>query len=139
MSSIGRLTQAALVVVLGAMMPPAPPAWSGESEVIIQATALEPHVLLTVAGQRVNFVKRVDRPVHVEFGEDPGRHHVFQIPGGGPIWAIFHRPGTHPYVVHIYDGKTTVLHGVVEVLESPERPWGPGTCGAVVMEECVEP
>ena len=121
------------------MMPPAPPAWSGESEVIIQATALEPHVLLTVAGQRVNFVKRVDRPVHVEFGEDPGRHHVFQIPGGGPIWAIFHRPGTHPYVVHIYDGKTTVLHGVVEVLESPERPWGPGTCGAVVMEECVEP
>lgn len=139
MSSIGRLTQAALVVVLGAMMPPAPPAWSGESEVIIRATALEPHVLLTAAGQRVNFVKRVDRPVHVEFGEDPGRHHVFQVPGGGPIWAIFHRPGTHPYVVHIYDGTTTVLHGVVEVLESPERPWGPGTCGAVVMEECVEP
>lgn len=139
MSSIGRLTQAALVVVLGAMMPPAPPAWSGESEVIIRATALEPHALLTVAGQRVNFVKRVDRPVHVEFGEDPGRHHVFQVPGGGPIWAIFHRPGTHPYVVHIYDGTTTVLHGVVEVLESPERPWGPGTCGAVVMEECVEP
>ena len=139
MSSIGRLTQAALVVVLGAMMPPAPPAWSGESEVIIRATALEPHALLTVAGQRVNFVKRVDRPVHVEFGEDPGRHHVFQVPGGGPIWAIFHRPGTHPYVVHIYDGTTTVLHGVVEVLESPARPWGPGTCGAVVMEECVEP
>lgn len=139
MSSIGRLTQAALVVVLGAMMPPAPPTWSSESEVIIRATALEPHALLTVAGQRVNFVKRVDRPVHVEFGEDPGRHHVFQVPGGGPIWAIFHRPGTHPYVVHIYDGTTTVLHGVVEVLESPERPWGPGTCGAVVMEECVEP
>ena len=138
MSSIGRLTQAALAVVLGVMMLPAPPAWSDEREVIIRATVLEPHVLLTVAGQRVNFVKRVDRPVHVEFGEDPGRHHVFQIPGAGPIWVIFHRSGTHPYVVHIYDGKTTALHGVVEVLESPERPWGPGTCGAVVMEECVE-
>lgn len=129
MSSIGRLTQAALVVVLGAMMPPAPPAWSGESDVIIRAAALEPHALLTVAGQRVNFVKRVDRPVHVEFGEDPGRHHVFQVPGGGPIWAIFHRPGTHPYVVHIYDGTTTVLHGVVEVLESPERPGARGRAG----------
>jgi hypothetical protein len=139
MSSMGRLARTALVMVLGTMVPPAPPAWSTESEVVIRATTVEPHVLLTVAGRRVNFVKRVNRPVHVEFGEDPGRHHVFHVPATGLIWAIFHRPGTHPYVVHIYDGKTTVLHGIVEVLESPERPWGLGTCGAVVMEECVEP
>ena len=139
MRSIGRFTLAALVAMLAALASPALTAWSTEGEVIILATALEPHVLYAVAGRRVNFVKRVNRPVHVEFGEDPKRHHVFQVPAGGPIWAVFHRPGTHPYVVHIYDGKTTVLHGVVEVLESPERPWGLGTCGAIVMEECVEP
>ena len=139
MNSIGGLTRVVLVTLLAVLMSPTPAAWSAEDEVTIRATALEPHALLTVAGRRVNFVKRVDRPVHVEFGEDPGRHHVFQVPAGGPVWAIFHRPGTHPYVVHIYDGKTTVLHGIVEVLESPERPWGLGTCGAVVMEECVEP
>jgi hypothetical protein len=139
MRSIWRLTQIALVAMLAALAFAGPVAWSADSEVIIRSTALDPHVLLTVAGRRVNFVRRVDRPVHVEFGEDPGRHHVFQMPAAGAIWAIFHRPGTHPYVVHIYDGKTTVLHGVVEVVESPERPWGLGTCGAVVMEECVEP
>ena len=139
MKPTGRLTRVTLVALLAALTSPAPAVWSAEDEVTIRATALEPHALLTVAGRRVNFVKRVDRPVHVEFGEDPGRHHVFQVPAGGPVWAIFHRPGTHPYVVHIYDGKTTVLHGVVEVLESPERPWGLGACGAVVMEECVEP
>ncbi len=139
MRSIGQLTRTGLVTILAALTFAVPAAWSTENEVIIRATALEPHVLHTMAGQRVNFVKRVDRPVHVEFGEDPGRHHVFQMPARGPIWAIFHRPGTHPYVVHIYDGTTTVLHGVVEVVESPERPWGLGTCGAVVLEECVEP
>ena len=140
MSAIGRLARTALVVILGATGLPAPAAWPAENEVVIRATVVEPHVLLTVAGRRVIFVTRVDRPVHVEFGEDPARHHVFQVPRTGPIWAIFHRPGTHPYVVHIYDGgKTTVLHGVVEVQESPERPWGLGTCGAIVMEECVEP
>ena len=139
MRPTGKLTRVTLVALLAALMFPAPAAWSAEDEVTIRATALEPHALLTVAGRRVNFVKRVDRPVHVEFGEDPGRYHVFQVPAGGPVWAIFHRPGTHPYVVHIYDGKTTVLHGVVEVLESPERPWGLGACGTVVMEECVEP
>lgn len=140
MNSIGHFARVALVVILGATVSPVPPAWSTENEVVIRASAVEPHVLLTVAGRRVTFVKRVDRPVHVEFGEDPARHHVFQVPRTGPIWAIFHRPGTHPYVVHIYDGgKTTVLHGVVEVQDSPERPWGLGTCGAVVMEECVEP
>jgi hypothetical protein len=92
-----------------------------------------------VAGQRVNFVKRVDKPVHVEFGGDGKLHQIFQIPGTGLIFAVFHRPGTHPYVVHIYDGETTVLHGVVEVVEDPEHPWGLGTCGAVVMEACIEP
>jgi S1-C subfamily serine protease len=72
-----------------------------------------------------------------EFGWDPSQHYVYQIPGTGPVWAIFHRPGTHPYVVHVYrDNTVAVLHGVVE---DPQHPWGPGTCGAVVMGDCLEP
>jgi plastocyanin len=128
-----------LLVGLVAITFQAPPAWSAEGEVIIRATALEPPVLRAGAGQRVTFVKHVNRPVHVEFGVDPSAHQVFQMPATGPIWAIFHRPGTHPYVVHIYDGKTIVLHGLIEVVEDPDRPWGLGRCGAVVMEVCIEP
>ena len=133
------MVPAVLLVGLAAIMSQPLPARSAEGEVIIRATALEPHLLRAVAGQRVSFVKRVNRPVHVEFGVDPSAHQVFQMPATGPIWAIFHRPGTHPYVVHIYDGKTIVLHGLVEVVEDPERPWGVGRCGAVVMEVCIEP
>jgi plastocyanin len=128
-----------LLVGLLAITSQAPRVWSAEGEVIIRATRLEPHLLRAVAGQRVNFVKRVDRPVHVEFGVDPSAHQVFQMPATGPIWAVFHRPGTHPYVVHIYDGKTIALHGLIEVVENPEHPWGAGTCGAVVLEVCIEP
>jgi hypothetical protein len=115
------------------------PAWSADTEIVIGATALQPHVLSAVAGKRVSFVKRVDKPVHVQFGGDGGEHQIFQIPRTGPISAIFYRPGAHPYVVHIYDGKTTALHGVVEVVEDPDHPWGLGRCGAVVEGACIEP
>jgi len=30
-------------------------------------------------------------------------------------------------------------HGLIEVVEDPQRPRAPGTCGAVVMEVCIEP
>lgn len=133
------LVPAAVATLLAAGVTWIGPAWSADVEVVIRATRIEPHVLSAVAGHRVSFVKRVDRPVHVEFGGDGEQHQIFQIPGSGPIWAIFHRPGTHPYVVHIYDGETTTLHGVVEVVEDPAHPWGLGRCGAFVEEACIEP
>lgn len=139
MRSVALLGRVVLLAGAVALASPMARAWSAEGDVIIRATALEPHLFRAVAGQRVNFVKRVNRPVHVEFGVDPSAHHVFQMPAGGPIWAVFYRPGTHPYIVHVYDGKTVVLHGLVEVVEDPDRPWGPGTCGAVVQEVCIEP
>ncbi len=126
---------AALMALTGWVVP----AWPAGNEVVIRASALDPPVLRAAAGQRVTFIKGVQSPVHVEFGSDPAQHQVFQAPLSGPVWAVFHRPGTHPYVVHIYDTRTTVLRGVVEVVEDPERPWAPGTCGAVVMEVCIEP
>jgi len=128
----------AMVLIGGAVWVPS--AWPAGEEIAIRANAIEPHVFRATMGQRVNFVKRVDLPVHVEFGVDPSQHHVVQMPWDGPIWAVFHRPGTHPYVVHIYATKTTTtLHGIVEVVEDPQRPWKPGTCAAVVMGDCIEP
>ena len=140
MSFVKQLARAALAVVLIGGAAWMPPAWTADGEIVIRANAIEPHVFRATMGQRVNFVKRVDLPVHVEFGEDPSQHHVVQIPGTGPFWAVFHRPGTHPYVVHIYATKTTTaLHGIVEVVEDPLHPWAPGTCPAVVMGVCIEP
>lgn len=140
MSFMKLVARAAVAMVLIGGVARVPPAWPADEEIVIRANAIEPHVFRATMGQRVNFVKRVDLPVHVEFGVDPTQHHVVQIPWTGPIWAVFHRPGTHPYVVHIYATKTTTtLHGIVEVVEDPQRPWAPGTCGAVVMGDCIEP
>jgi hypothetical protein len=132
----GRLAAALAMAALLPLMP----AMAAQNEVVIRAGSVEPPVLRTVTGRRVEFTKRVNAPVHVEFGDDPKQHQVYQLPGIGPIWAIFHRPGTHPYTVHIYGATTTTaLRGLVEVVEDPEHPWGIGTCGAVVMGDCVEP
>ena len=138
---IGRaLARLALVGAAVVPVSQASPAWPADEEIVIRANAIEPHVFRATMGQRVNFVKRVDLPVQVQFGEDPSQHHVVQMPWNGPIWAVFHRPGTHPYVVHIYATKaTTTLRGIVEVVEDPQHPRAPGTCGAVVMGECIEP
>ena len=140
MSFMKLIARAAVAVVLigGAVWVPS--AWPADENIVIRANTIEPPVFRATMGQRVNFVKRTDLLVHVEFGVDPSQHHVVQMPWDGPIWAVFHRPGTHPYVVHIYAAKTTTaLHGNVEVVEDPQRPWKPGTCPAVVMEVCIEP
>ncbi len=140
MNVVKLVVRAALAVVLIGGAVGVPPAWPADEEIVIRANAIEPHVFRATMGQRVNFVKRVDLPVHVEFGVDPRQHHVVQIPGTGPIWAEFHRPGTHPYDVHIYaDKTTTTLHGIVEVVEDPQHPRTPGTCPVVVMGDCIEP
>ena len=140
MSFMKLVARAAVAMVLIGGVVRVPPAWPAGEEIVIRANAIEPHVFRATMGQRVNFVKRVDLPVHVEFGVDPSQHHVVQIPGTGPFWAVFHRPGTHSYVVHVYGTKTTTaLHGVVEVVEDPQHPWKPGTCPVVVMGDCIEP
>jgi hypothetical protein len=140
MSFMKASARVAVAMVLIGGVARVPPVWPADEEIVIRANAIEPHVFRATMGQRVNFVKRVDLPVHVEFGLDPTQHNVVQVPRNGFIWAVFHRPGTHPYVVHIYaDKTTTILHGIVEVVEDPQRPWAPGTCAAVVMGVCIEP
>jgi hypothetical protein len=112
---------------------------AGET-IVIEATRLVPPFLETMTGNRVDFVNRAQRSVHVEFGVDPRQHEVVQVPATGPIWAVFHRPGTHPYVVHVYDSRTTrTLSGVVAVVEDETHKWDSRTCGLIIMEICIAP
>jgi plastocyanin len=115
-------------------------AQAAATEIVIMETAIDPPVLRVPTGTRVDFVNRAQRNVHVEFGADPRQHQVVQVPLTGPTWAVFHRPGTHPYVVHIWaDRLPTTLAGVVEVVEDPKHPWRSLTCGVVVEGKCIEP
>lgn len=115
------------------------PAGSWAAEIVITPTAVEPAVLKTATSERVNFVNRTGRAVHVGFVKNHGEHQLVQVPTTGLIWAIFHRPGPHPYTVHFYDAAGTTLHGLVEAVEDLQRPRTSGACGLTVMENCLEP
>lgn len=114
-------------------------AWPADVEIVILPSALEPSRLRVVAGQRVEFVNRANAAVHVEFAGDAREHKIVQVPAAGPTWAIFYRPGTHPYVVHLYGPGAATLRGLVDVIEDPREPWTGTTCGAVPLGECIEP
>lgn len=126
----------ALVAMLGAV---APAAVRADETIVIEAVRLVPRVLQSMAGQRVTFVNRSRRMVHVEFARDGGEHHLVQVPAGGPIWAIFHRPGPHAYVVHVYGRETVTLPGLVEVAEDPHHKYESPECDVNVMGVCIEP
>ncbi|MBI4636165.1 MAG: hypothetical protein HY727_07425 [Candidatus Rokubacteria bacterium] len=126
---------AVLVAVLAVL---APARARADETVIIEATRLVPPVLTTMTGQRVTFVNRSQRHVHVEFTRDGGEHHLVQFPAEGPIWAIFHRPGTHAYVVHVYGARTETLAGGVEVVEDPHYKYESPACVATIMGVCIE-
>ncbi len=107
-------------------------------EIIIEAEALRPQVLLTEPDRRVTFINRSGKLVHVDFiTRDPEKHHAFQVPDR--IWAVFHRPGRHPFEVHFGDSGIPDLHGAVEVLVDPYGGPDPRICGGVtVMGACIE-
>jgi hypothetical protein len=117
------------------------PAEAGEilaGEIIIEATALHPEVLLTEPNHQVRFINRSGHFIHLSLiTKDPERHHVFQVPE--QIWAIFHRPGRHPFEVHFLDGAFPTLRGAVEVHYDPFGRPDPLTCsGITVMGACIE-
>jgi plastocyanin len=114
------------------------PARGGEA-IVVRRDAVEPSVLRATTGERVDFVNRTGRAVHVEFAGDVRGHQVVQLPATGPIWVVFHRPGTHPYVIHVYERPERTLRGTVEVTEDPQRPWDSSSCGVSVMGACLEP
>lgn len=124
-------------LVLAALLWP-PPVGAADGVIVIGATRLDPPVLRTVTEQRVTFVNRSGRIVHVDFLGEAGQHHVYEVPKS--IWAIFHRRGRHPYVVHFETGGGRELRGVVEVEVGPVPGPPPPTCtGFTVMGDCLAP
>jgi hypothetical protein len=107
------------------------------SGIIIENDRLEPRTLETLTGQRVNFVNRTGHPVHLQFSSDVRQHEVIQIPATGPVWAIFHLPGTHPYIVHIYGRETRALDGVISVTADEMHQWQSRTCDVGVEGNCI--
>ena len=108
------------------------------SEVVIEATALRPPVLATTAGQRVTFVNRSGRMVHIEFLGDETGHWVFQIPG--EIRAVFHAAGRHDYVVHFSGRREASLRGAVEVARDLTGDHVVPECGGLTINKgvCLE-
>jgi plastocyanin len=129
---------ARIVIGLAALAWGAAPA-SGDETVVVRPDGIEPAVLRTTTGERVDFVNRTGRLVHVQFAGDGRQHEVVQIPGPATIWAVFHRPGKHPYEVHVVvDGRERALRGLVEVAENAQRAVDPPSCGVTVMGVCIE-
>jgi hypothetical protein len=130
------------VVAVAPLLMSAPsPAEAGEiiaGEIIIEATALHPEVLITEPNQQVRFINRSGHLIHLSLiTKDPERHHVFQVPD--QIWAIFHRTGRHGFEVHFLDGAFPTLRGAVEVQYDPFGMPDPLTCsGITVMGACIE-
>ena len=131
-----RLTVGLSVLVVALAAVPAPLAWA-DDEIVIEVSKLNPPLLKTTVGERVTFINRSGRRVHVQFIYESGRHQIFQVQT--EIWAIFHRPGLHPYEVHFSAPKAATLRGAVDALEDPARPGGPHICDSLtVMGECIE-
>ena len=107
-------------------------------EVIIEATALSPAVLLTAPERRVVFVNRSGRSVHLQFlMHNRGQHDLVQVPES--IWAVFHRAGRHEYVVHFGGRAMSDLRGAVEVVGDPYGGPDPLVCsGITVQGACLE-
>jgi hypothetical protein len=129
----------AFVLALGALFWAVVPA-SAQKTITIRMEAVDPQVLRTTTGSRVDFVNLTNRPMHVQFVGDRREHQVVQIPGTSTIWAVFHSEGRHPYEVHVLDGgRERTLRGVVEV--GPGAPPPPLVeCGGItVMGACIEP
>jgi hypothetical protein len=122
-------------VTLTAVLLPVPV--HADDQILIEAAGLRPPVLRTTTAHRVNFVNRSGRYAHVEFLGEGAGHHVVSVPG--EIWAIFHRPGRHEYVVHLEGRPRGELRGIVEVAQDPDERPGPPTCtGLTVMGNCIE-
>jgi hypothetical protein len=104
-------------------------------EVVIRAAALEPDVVQAGLHERVTFRNRSGQIVHVQFLGEEGQHHVFQVPGS--IWAEFHQPGPHPFIVHLSGGSPAELAGRVDVDDNPALGASPRECNGRLTVDTV--
>ena len=133
---LGR-SVASFVAAIGFVMGSTVGAHAGET-VIVNSDAVEPLVLRTSTGVRVDFENRTGRAIHLEFEGGRGEHNVAQLPATGPFWAVFLRPGTHRYVVHVYEARERGLVGVIEVADEAKPASEVPDCDLAVMDVCVE-
>ena len=106
------------------------------TEIVVEANGLRPPAAHATLDVPVRFVNRTNGDIHVEFLGDRGEHHVVNVPG--QISAVFHRPGRHPFVVHVGGTGRELARGVVDVPEDPARS-GPPVCGWITVERiCYE-
>lgn len=123
----------ALAVALALLPLPA----EAQPQVEIDAATLRPAELNVTVGQRVTFVNRSGRLVHVEFLRTSSGHEVFQV--SDETWAVFHYPGRHDYVVHFLAPGAGDLRGAVSVRGDPDARGTPAACsGVTVMGVCLE-
>ena len=141
----GVSVRAALALAIAAVPVLVTPGFSADGEiiigeVIIEANALQPQVLMTEPEHRVTFVNRSGHSVHIQFimpNAEHQQHHLFQVPD--QIWAVFHRPGRHSYEVHFSDPGLADLHGAIEVVGDPYGGPDPHVCGGITVEgACIE-
>jgi hypothetical protein len=139
MTMLGSRRHAPTIIALALLAAlPSPSARADGSqghEVVIQAAALEPDVVRARLHERVTFRNRSGRIVHVEFLGEEGPHHVFQVPGS--IWAEFHQPGPHPFVVHLSAGGPAELAGRVDVEDETAPGTSPGECNGRLTVDTV--
>ena len=140
LATLGRVTLVMAIAMVALLVRPGLSADDEiiPADVIIEPTALRPQVLMTEPERRVTFVNRSGRMVHLDFIiRDPELHHVFQVLDR--IWAIFHRPGRHPYEVHFSDRALPDLHGAIEVVGDPYGGPDPRVCGEITVQgACIE-
>ena len=134
---MNRIVRRAVLAAVALTWLAAPAAGAGT--VVVRRDRVEPPLLRAATGERVTFENRTGRPVHVQFGGDAREHQVVQVPVSGPIWAVFHRPGTHAYVVHVGDVPERALRGAVEAVEASPPSVEPPECTVSVMDVCIEP
>lgn len=130
------MARAAVMLLLAILVSAASAA--AESEVVISAETVDPPVLRVLPDERVLFVNRSGRSMHIDLVGDAKQHHVFRV--SGAIWAIFHRPGRHAYIVHFDDPGGRLLRGVIDVTQESVSESAPPTCSTItVMGACLEP
>jgi hypothetical protein len=106
------------------------------TEIVVETDGVRPPVAHVALDAPVRFVNRTRRDIHVDLLGPEGEHHVVNVPGR--IWAAFHRPGRHPFVVHAVSTGREIARGVVEVAEDVPRK-GPPVCGWITVEGiCIE-
>ena len=123
---------AAFVIGVGV----APGVAGADHEIAVLSSAIEPSMVRVALDERVTFVNRSGRAIHVEMTGPEGERHLFHL--YDTMWVEFHRPGRHPFVVHFYTGRRVDVRGVVDV-EAETRSLPLSECAGFTVDDlCID-